>query len=47
MQTEVSSPTGCLSVLKVDRSMIVITDNQGILITLRKACNFRIRINSP
>ncbi len=28
-----SSPTGCLSVLKVGRSMVVITDNQGIQLT--------------
>ncbi len=38
-----SSPTGCLSVLKVGRSMVVITDNQGV----KKVCNFVIRINSP
>ncbi len=29
-QTKESSPTGCLSVLKVGRSMVVITDNRGI-----------------
>ncbi len=47
LQSKASSPTGCLGVLKVHRIMVIITDNHGVLIILRKACNFEIRINSP
>ncbi len=36
LQTKESSPTGCLSVLKVGMIMVIITDNQGMLVTLKK-----------
>ncbi len=42
-QINESAPT----LLKVGRIMVIITDNQGMLITLRKARNTGIMINSP